>query len=65
MPVLGPGDAAVIGLHIHQDDIRADLSDAAPGNAEVVFLTPEAQIAAGSGDDDRYDPSFRDFHLHV
>ena len=49
---LRPGNTARFRFYVYQNDIRADPSDAAPGNHVVVPAAPQSKMAAGTGDED-------------
>ena len=56
---LCPGDPALFGTALHQNDVRADPLDAIPGDHKIVLAAPEAQKTAGAGDNDGEDFTFR------
>ena len=62
---LRPGDPAVVWLRVYQNDVRADLFDAVPGNDVVVPAARNAQQTAGAGDHDGADIAVRDLNLDI
>lgn len=45
----GAGDAALVRLDLHQDDVRTDAADAVPGNDKVVLPPKETKKRQGPG----------------
>ena len=60
-----PGDPALIRFCIHQNDIRTDPADAIPGNHKVVPMSAKTKKPAGTGHDDRGDPSLRQLQAGI
>ena len=60
-----PGDPALIGLNIHQHDIRPDPADTVPGDHIIVLPAPKAKHLAPTRHDDGKDMSLGDLHLGI
>ena len=47
----GAGDPALIGLDIHQNNVRSDPANTLPGDHKILPSAPQTQDAARAGDD--------------
>ena len=63
--MLRPGDPALVGFALHQNDVRADAADAAPGNDEFVLPSHQPPDLAGAGDDQRQYAAVRHIDLNI
>ena len=61
----GPGNPAVGGLCFHKHDIGADFFDAVPGNYVIIPAACHSQKAAGTGNHNGTDFSFRNVNLDI
>ena len=59
------GGAAVVGLGVHQDNVRTDALDAAPGDDEILIAAHHAEKPAGAGNHDGADPALRHIYLNI
>ena len=59
------GEAAVVGLDVYQNNVRADLADAVPRDHEIIVSAEHTEKAAGAGDDDGHHISLRYADLHI
>ena len=59
------GDAALVRLDLHQDDIRTDAADAVPGNDKVVLPPKETKKAAGTRYYQGQDLPLWELDLHI
>ena len=59
------GKAAIVGLYVHQYDIRTDLADAIPWNHEIIVSAEHTEKPAGTGHDDGHHISLRRADLHI